>query len=699
MTSPAPRPIAARWLASIVLFQIAALAWFLVLPLPSTGAGQLRRAHLLLAADDHLRTALANLGHPENLAGRLRVCVASLFVVGACGSVGRWVLRGLRLDKGLGWAERIALSFAVGVPIVGGLTLIVGRSVGLDPMLVRGSLAATINLIVMPAAAKLSANGRKLRAGSTSDPSTPPGWSVGAMLSFAAVAGPLLALMGLGAMLPTVEFDALEYHLQGPKEFFLDGRIGPLPHNVYTSMPFAVEMLTTLAMMVVNDWWLGALAGQLVIAWCAPASAILIAATATRLAGSDRAGWWAALIYLTTPWVFRLGNTPFVEGPLALMHAALIWAVVRFGWLGLGDPVEGSERRPMAEGLLVGLIAGGALAIKYPGLISAVIPALLVALVETRRLRSGRLLVGFGVGVALAAGPWLLKNLLDHGNPVYPLAWSIFGGSDWDAVREGRWQTAHGPRPVRPDLLMGSLVDVAVRSDWQSTLYLLLVPLASFGHRDRRYPAGLLALYAAYLFATWWLLTHRLDRFWLPMLPGLAVLAGLGADALASRSRVWLALVVGVGVASNLVLCTTELAGPTAWTESYATLRDRTYREGTPSLFALDALLPPDARPLMVGQAGTFGLRHRPIYNTVFDPDTLETLARDRPPAEVAAGLHRLGVSHVYVDWAEIERYRQPGNYGFTPFIVPDVFDRLVAEGVLGPPTRLGERQILYPVR
>ena len=36
--------------------------------------------------------------------------------------------------------------------------------------------------------------------------------------------------------------------------------------------------------------------------------------------------------------------------------------------------------------------------------------------------------------------------------------------------------------------------------------------------------------YAAYLFLTWWLLTHRIDRFWLPLLPCLAILAGLGAD-------------------------------------------------------------------------------------------------------------------------------------------------------------------------
>ena len=34
--------------------------------------------------------------------------------------------------------------------------------------------------------------------------------------------------------------------------------------------------------------------------------------------------------------------------------------------------------------------------------------------------------------------------------------------------------------------------------------------------------------FVAYLFLTWWLLTHRLDRFWLPLLPTWAILAGLG---------------------------------------------------------------------------------------------------------------------------------------------------------------------------
>ena len=71
--------------------------------------------------------------------------------------------------------------------------------------------------------------------------------------------------MVLGAMLPTIDFDALEYHLQGPKEYFQAGRIAFLPHNVYTSMPFGVEMLHLLGMEVLGDWWWGGLVGQLLV--------------------------------------------------------------------------------------------------------------------------------------------------------------------------------------------------------------------------------------------------------------------------------------------------------------------------------------------------------------------------------------------------------------------------------------------------
>src|SRR5206468_1832014 len=109
--------------------------------------------------------------------------------------------------------------------------------------------------------------------------------------------------------------------------------------------------------------------------------------------------------------------------------------------------------------------------------------------------------------------------------------------------------------------------------------------------------------------------------------------------------------------------------------------------------------LPPDARVLLVGQAAVFHLNHPIVYNTVFNRETFESLARDRTPAEVGRALQQKGITHVYVDWSEIERYRSPGNYGFTPFVTPEAFARLVAAGVLVPAPSIGKRQGLYRVR
>ncbi len=53
----------------------------------------------------------------------------------------------------------------------------------------------------------------------------------------------------------------------------------------------------------------------------------LIAMDGPSPPASNRAAWVAALVYLTTPWVYRLAVIPYVEGPLCYFHAALIWAV------------------------------------------------------------------------------------------------------------------------------------------------------------------------------------------------------------------------------------------------------------------------------------------------------------------------------------------------------------------------------------
>src|SRR5262249_26899370 len=246
------------------------------------------------------------------------------------------------------------LAFLLGTSGLGVMMLILGRLGGLGPWPIRAGLAVLILLhAITSRMSPRQAEPPRLRR---------PGF---AAVGLALVAGPFLLVMALGGMLPTVDYDAIEYHLQGPKEYYQAGRIAFLPHNVYTSMPFGVEMLHLLGMEVLDDWWWGALVGQLLVACFAPVAAALVALTAVR-SGSPRAAWLAAVIYVSTPWIYRLAVIAYVEGPLCFYHAALVWGCVRLG----GD--SSISRRPFWG--MLGLLAGGAMACKYPGLVSAVIP-------------------------------------------------------------------------------------------------------------------------------------------------------------------------------------------------------------------------------------------------------------------------------------------------------------------------------------
>ena len=575
---------------------------------------------------------------------------------------------------------------------LGSITLILGRLGVLAPWPVRVGLGALI-AAELAFAIRDRVRDRRASANAGADASAlttfpkPLPW-----LGFGLVAGPFLLLMALGSMLPTVDFDALEYHLQGPKEYFQAGRIRFLPHNVYTSMPFGVEMLHLLGMEARDDWWTGALTGQLLVASFAPAAAGMIALTARRIA-APRAAWVAAVVYLTTPWIYRLAVLPYVEGPLCYYHAALVWAVLRAG------AAEAGPARARLWGV-AGLLAGGAMACKYPALVSAVAPFGLLALVESVRRRAPRVALAFGLGCAAVIAPWLAKNAIDTGNPVYPLGYRVFAGEHWNAERDAKWSRIHGPRPISARALGDSVVEVAGRSDWQSPLYVALAPLALIRRGTRRL-AGALWGYVAYFFLTWWLLTHRLDRFWLPLLPALAVLAGLGADWI--RHRAWtcfLTLLFAIATVTNLAYCSTALAaGFTEWTGNLLSLRRRVPEMLNPPLAKLDASLPDGARVLLVGQAGVFHFRHPIVYNTVFNEETLETMSRGLAPEPIRRALRARGITHIYVDWHEIERYRSPGNYGFTDYVTAELFTRLVAAGVLDRATSPGPRQELYRVR
>jgi hypothetical protein len=85
---------------------------------------------------------------------------------------------------------------------------------------------------------------------------------------------------------------------------------------------------------------------------------------------------------------------------------------------------------------LIGFMAGWMPALKYTGLIYLGLIGLIL-LWRYKRAPSKEALAGIGV-FSLSGMPglcWMVWNWITLGNPVYPMAWGLFGGKNWD---EGR---------------------------------------------------------------------------------------------------------------------------------------------------------------------------------------------------------------------------------------------------------------------
>jgi len=590
--------------------------------------------------------------------------------------------------------ESNGLALGLGLSLLSLWTLGCGLAGHLDRWFVG------IPLVLAPACELFLSVVRRGKQMNVDGSGAPPWWMV---LS----AAPFLLAMLLGSMLPSTDFDVREYHLEGPKEFFQAGRITMLPHNVYTSFPFLTEMLSLLGMVVRGDWQRGALAGKLVLMAFQPLTALALVAMGRRWF-SPTMGALAALIYLSIPWTSRISFIAYAEGGLSCYLLLTLMAVL------LGMDAMRNGQGGFRWSLVAGLLAGSAMACKYTGLVQVVAPcgiatvvaALIVGTPHNRWRRATRTACGFAAGVAITIGPWLLKNWSETGNPVYPLGYSVFGGADWSAELNAKWSAAHSSSDFSPRTLLTALADVTVLSNWSSVLLFGLATLA-FLRSDRRKLVGVLSVYVLFLFLAWWGLTHRLDRFWVPMNPVVAFLAAAGATWCV---RSWWKLLVGGCVAAalvyNLALITSGATGFNRFHVNLKTAQSLAEAAGPRGIAYLNQMqLRPNDRVLLVGEAQVFDARFDLIYNTVFDESIFEQWCSaeepDRPrsergmrdPAEIRATFQEAGVSHVLVNWEEVFRYRT--TYGYTDFVAPQRFQWLVEQGILEelplpPEVRLG---------
>lgn len=372
-------------------------------------------------------------------------------------------------------------------------------------------------------------------------------------------------------------FDALSYHLQLPQEWLEAGRLAPVTHNVYSYLPSYLESaFVTLGLWgfvprTSADGVAGLLAGegamalscQLLHAGFALAATWMIAGAARAACrrvwgergGGPNGGLVAGVFAAGVPWVVVMGSLAYNEmGVNALFAAALIAAL--------------DERmRAGAKGVLVGWLVGVACGVKPTALFFAAPPVGLVLLAMGGRENWKGVVLAIGgalIGGVVALAPWMLRNVVACGNPVFPYLHGVFGESHWTAEQFARFASAHhfdGSWMDRLRLLVvadpndpaGLRHRGLMHSQWSVFPFAVLGAVAvCVAAGWRRGMVWALVGGVVLQLAAWLVVTHLQSRFLLPLVVPGGVLIGLASAWLArgsmARARIATAAVLLVGL-------------------------------------------------------------------------------------------------------------------------------------------------------
>lgn len=520
-------------------------------------------------------------------------------------------------------------------------------------------------------------------------------------------------------------FDALSYHLQLPREWLEQGRLWPVRHNVYSFLPGYVEA-AFMHVAVLGGWsgsaggpplvageGLGLIAAQLLHAMLTVTAAGMVAAVTRRAAAvvttDARVGGWAAMfaaaLYLSTPWSVVTGSLAYNEQAVCALAAGALLAIMMCG------------PAPAVRGALGGWLFGSAICAK-PSVVVLLGPiVLLTLLVHGGRGRWSRLVPAFVVGLAIAVAPWLTRNALAAGQPVFPLATSLFGSAHWTGEQVARYTAAHSfdgslldrlrllvlPDPTDP---AGPRHRGLLHPQWcvlfpvaGGACLLLLIPRpgrsgAATARRQERQLGWTLTAGLVLGVALWLTFTHIQSRFLLPLLVPACMAFGValarGAPAATARREAVRRLVpvtiVLVQTAALVVQYSQQrggqpnallVPGPAFFTGAGA---PRDLAPLTP-VQGINRRTPPDAVVYLLGSSTPLYVLRDVVYATTWDtPPMLQVGGNDARGWPDA--LRQLGVTHLWVDFAELSRLRRVG--WLHPALTP-VTIRLLLEA-LGPP-------------
>jgi len=512
-------------------------------------------------------------------------------------------------------------------------------------------------------------------------------------------------------------YDVLVYHLQVPREWYELGRVVGLTHNVFSYFPFNTEMHFLAMMYLKGGPWKGMYAAQFLNVVFAALTVLTIYGSVRKLRpdASLANAIVAGVLTAGIPWIVMPACVAYVEPYMVLMTALSVhWALVG---MSRGSPLHAiaqghteSPRSTFGERFspwaLAGVFAGFAAGAKFTAVAMVLVglpaacgvvgvlagfvgrlsgstdalvgsvfarpkraaspPAKLVndgsgEAGEMPRIHYGRnIIIGcviFFVSGLAALSPWLIRNQIWAGNPVFPLAMRVLGARDFDETQIVRFERAHAATDVQKSL--SAKVQAVVHEiqwSWKYGFALWMLALAGWVISARRAEAWALGILTLLMLFTWMFATHLMSRFLVTSIPPAMLLIGLAR---------WGRLLPVVGVIGVVcILCAWSGEGRLSDQLSQAA------EKGEQGLFGLDEpmlMIPEIVKEVedgqrivaMVGDSQAF-LHPSPMshlrYRTVFDVKTVPGQNPIDAWLGLKAGEARPRDVTVYVDPAELSR-------------------------------------------
>lgn len=327
----------------------------------------------------------------------LALLLSLLIAVFARGS-GLWLLSRWRTE--LDPAEDFGLTGLVGLFALGALVFLIGLV----------SVPAAWAALLLPALGWGLVRGKIFPAFKFSR------WSL-AGIPFA-----IISLANALAPSDMLDWDSLAYHLAVPKLWIQAGKIEYVPTIHHSNFPFAFDSLYILGLQLGHS--AGAKAFTI---WAALYGLCAVFGMVRRCTGSAVAPWVAVAAVASCPVVLWECGSGYIDVAHGLAAGLATLYIAEY------------VARPSASRLgLACALVGCATASKYTGLQTLVILAMILFIAGAWRrdfrsaLVAPTVLVAFGL---LACSPWLARNVVNTGNPVYPFLYEKFGSPKWDQWR------------------------------------------------------------------------------------------------------------------------------------------------------------------------------------------------------------------------------------------------------------------------